>query len=241
MPKRADFQIHPSNLTGHITTKNMNENKVTIPKTIEKVTRQIEKSSGCAEECVGQRIRALRRERGLSLRALAQQSGLNINTLSMIENGKSSPCVSTLQQLATALQVQVVSFFETSPAQKRVVYHQGYQNNSVDFQDARLENLGGDLAGNAVQPFIVRLKPGSGSGKQSVVHTGHEFVYCLSGEVLYEIEETAYTLLPGDSIVFESHLPHRWHNHSHLEAKLLLVFFPSDQRDQPSERHFSHG
>ena len=61
---------------------------------------------------VGKRLRLLRSEKGLSLRALAELSGLNFNTLSLIENAKSSPSVSTLQRLAIALDVPITTFFE---------------------------------------------------------------------------------------------------------------------------------
>ncbi len=217
----------------------MNSQQITTTRVARKATQTEAQDNHCSETCVGQRIRTIRRENGLSLRTLAQQSGLNINTLSMIENGKSSPCVSTLQQLATALHVPVVSFFETTPAEKRVVYHQACHEPDAN-PNSHLVNLGGDLAGSAVQPFIVRMEAGSSSGKHPVVHTGHEFVYCLSGEVIYQVQETTYTLHQGDSLVFESHLPHRWHNQNDEETKFLLIFFPSDHRDQPSERHFSN-
>src|SRR4030065_947235 len=61
---------------------------------------------------VGRNLRDLRAERELSIRSLAELSGLNVNTLSMIENGKSSPSVSTLQQLASAINVSTPAFFE---------------------------------------------------------------------------------------------------------------------------------
>ncbi len=58
---------------------------------------------GIAKISVGRRLRELRAEQDLSIRALAEKSGLNANTLSLIENSKTSPSVSTLQQLAGAL------------------------------------------------------------------------------------------------------------------------------------------
>ena len=66
-----------------------------------------------AEMLVGKNLRDLRNRRGLSLRALAERSGLNVNTLSLVENGKSSPSVGTLQQLAQALDAPITTFFET--------------------------------------------------------------------------------------------------------------------------------
>ena len=65
-----------------------------------------------AEVLVGRNLRDIRTKKGFSLRALAESSGLNANTLSLIENGKISPSVSTLQQLSLALHVPITTFFE---------------------------------------------------------------------------------------------------------------------------------
>ena len=191
-----------------------------------------------AEILVGRRIRLLRRQHGLSLKSLAQHSGLNINTLSMIENGKSSPSVGTLQQLAQALAVPLSSFFETTMLQKQVVHLRADQRPGTFFNKTRIESLGQGLTGNVVQPFIVYLKPEAGSGQQAVLHTGFEFVFCLFGEIIYRIDEKDYTLTNGDSLLFESHLPHRWQNKSTQEAAFLLIFYPADSRDNPTHRHF---
>ena len=74
------------------------------------------------EVLVGKRLRMIRTNRGFSMRTLADRSGLNINTLSLIENGKTSPSVSTLQLLATALDVTLSSFFAQESPEKNVVY-----------------------------------------------------------------------------------------------------------------------
>lgn len=190
------------------------------------------------ENTVGQRLRDLRQQKDLSIRALAARSGLAINTLSMIENEKTSPSVSTLQILARALDVPITAFFEEAQVEKKVVHVRHQQRPVVTVETTLLEHLGKDLAGNAVQPFVVTLQPGSGSGQNQIVHTGHEFVYCLSGRVRYTIEQETYPLEPGDSIVFESHLPHSWHNDGDSLAQVILVLIPADVRDTPAERHF---
>ena len=71
---------------------------------------------------VGGSLRRLREERNLTLRTLAERSCLAINTLSLIENGKSSPSVSTLQQLAVALEVPITAFFETEMEKENIAY-----------------------------------------------------------------------------------------------------------------------
>lgn len=192
-----------------------------------------------AEVLVGKRLRELRTRRGLSLRALADRSGLNINTLSLIENGKSSPSVSTLQQISLALDVTLSAFFEAEPVKKRVVFTPAGQRPLAAFGSTEFQNLAQDLAGNAVQPFVVSLLPGMGSGDHMIVHTGHEFVYCLKGSLRYQVNREEFLLLPGDSLVFEAHLPHCWENASTEPSQVLLILYPADHREETGGRHFS--
>ena len=79
-------------------------------------------SNTSGEIQVGDRLREIRLKLRLSLRELAKQSGLNVNTLSLIENGRTSPSVSTLQQLGQSLQVPITAFFETDHGEKKAVF-----------------------------------------------------------------------------------------------------------------------
>ncbi len=191
------------------------------------------------EVLVGRKLRELRNKRCLSLRALADRSGLNINTLSLLENGKSSPSVSTLQQLALALDVPITAFFELGPVSQKIVFTSQEQRPSAIIGKTKLENLGETFNKNSVQPFIVELLPGAGSGDRMIVHTGHEFIYCLKGTVHYQIDNEDYFLKEGDSLLFEAHLPHCWNTIDEDIAKFLLVLYPTDERDEPGSRHFS--
>jgi transcriptional regulator with XRE-family HTH domain len=190
------------------------------------------------EMIVGLRIRNLRNQRAFSLRALAERSGLNINTLSLIENGRTSPSVSTLQQLARAFDVPITAFFESEPITRQVVFTSHDQRPEATFNNTHMQNLGKDLTGNAVQPFVVRLEPKAGSGERVIVHTGFEFVYCLAGKILYTIDAIDYSLEPGDSVVFAAHLPHQWKNIDEEQSQILLILFLSDQLDESGEKHF---
>jgi transcriptional regulator with XRE-family HTH domain/predicted Fe-Mo cluster-binding NifX family protein len=192
-----------------------------------------------AEVLVGHNLREIRSKRGLSLRALAELSGLNVNTLSLVENGKSSPSVGTLQQLAQALDVSMTAFFESDQPEKSVVYTPADERPQAVLGSAQMQNLGKDLRGKKVQPFVVRLHPGMGSGDRNIVHTGYEFVYCLEGNIRYEINKQEYFLKQGDSILFEAHQPHCWENKSEQMAQILLVLYPADEREDPGGRHFS--
>ncbi len=192
-----------------------------------------------ADLLVGKKLRELRTRKGLSLRALAEQSGLNVNTLSLIENGKSSPSVSTLQQLAIALDVPITAFFEVERVEKRVVFTPADQRPQVLLGGVQMHNLAEDLRSSSIQPFIVTLEPGTGSGERMIVHTGVEFVYCLSGRLHYRVDGQEYALKPGDGLTFEAHLPHCWENQGEETAQILLILHPGDEREEElGQRHF---
>ena len=132
---------------------------------------------------VGSRLRELRTERDLSIRALAEKSGLSINTLSLIENSKSSPSVSTLQQIAIALEEPITAFFETDISKSSIVHIKTNGRPRAIFEHGTLEDLGVGLKDRAVEPFVVRLESFANSGSTPIVHTGYEFVFCLEGRI----------------------------------------------------------
>jgi len=187
---------------------------------------------------VGRRLRELRATRDLSLRALAEQSGLNVNTLSLIENRRTSPSVSTLQQLAQALQVSISAFFETNHGNQLVVHQKNRSRPRAAFKHGSIEDLGAGMPRFGAEPFIVTLAPNADSGKTPIVHTGREFIYCLEGHIAYSVDSETYLLEPGDSLLFEAYLPHCWKNSGDAPSRNLLVLCPLDERDHPKERHF---
>ena len=188
---------------------------------------------------VGARLRMLRAGAGLSIRALAEMSGLNVNTLSLIENGKTSPSVSTLQQLAGALGVPVTEFFVTEQGDKTVVHQRTGQRPRALFAHGVMEDLGAGMSRFGAEPLIVTLEAKADSGVNPIVHTGREFVYCLEGRIAYTVDTETYLLEPGDSLLFEAYLPHRWKNADAEPSRVLLVLCPLDERDQPTQRHFA--
>lgn len=188
---------------------------------------------------VGSSLRRLREERSLTIRSLAEKSSLSANTLSLIENGKSSPSVSTLQHLAAALDVPVVAFFEVEAPRNHIAYIKANQRPRALFDHGILEDLGAGSSIRAVEPLVVSLAPNAGSGPQDIVHTGYEFVFCLEGRISYSIDGQNYLLEPGDSLLFEAHLPHRWQNLDPTKSRSLVVLYPTDQNDTPTERHFN--
>lgn len=186
---------------------------------------------------VGIRLRQLREGRKVSMRALAQMSGLSANALSMIERGKTSPSVSTLYRLADALGVPVTDFFSPEASRKKAVFLKGEERPRLPFTRGLWEGLGGEQFSGRMMPFMLTLENGASSGPNSVVHTGHEFVYCLRGQVEYQVENQVYTLEAGDSLLFSAQLKHRWRNPGETVSNVIIVISDYAEGDQPMPMH----
>lgn len=186
---------------------------------------------------VGACLRSLRAKHGYSLRGLAEQSGLAVNTLSLIENRKVSPSVSTLQQLAVALDEPITAFFETLDEKRAVVRTGVGVRPRVRFAHGELEELGAGFTDPGLVPLLIHLDPQAGSEIPPVMHTGLEFVYCLGGQLEYWIVDQSYLLGRGDSLIFEAHQAHCWRNPGEEPAQALLVLCPSAARDHAADRH----
>lgn len=188
---------------------------------------------------VGGRLRELRQGIGVSMRALARMSGLSANALSMIERGRTSPSVSTLYKLASAIGVPITAFFREEPSQSEVVFRKAGERTRVPFMRGLWEGLGGEAFVGRVEPFMLTLESGASSGPFGIVHSGHEFVFCTRGQLGYEIENEHYLLEPGDSLLFAAELRHRWRNPGKTVTNLLVVLSGFTEDERPSEFHLS--
>lgn len=186
---------------------------------------------------VGQRLKALREERGISMRELARRSSLSANALSMIERGLTSPSVSTLSKLATAMGVPITVFFRHEPERSPVVLTQKKDRIRVEISKGFWESLGGDEFLGKLFAMEFTLEPGATSGPHIWVHTGNEFLYCLEGILDYEIDGSMQHLKPGDSVIFTPELPHRWANTSMAPCRALLVIANFNSGDRPPAFH----
>jgi DNA-binding transcriptional MerR regulator/quercetin dioxygenase-like cupin family protein len=171
----------------------------------------------------GQRFRRLRTRRGLSLAKVAKATGVSIGFLSALERGQMRSSVATLRRIARFYRTNILSLFETAGDNPRLV--RPAQRKILEATpDVRMELL---AWGNTVmEPHLFRVKPGGGSG-ESYSHEGEEFLHVLRGN--FEIWLNSgehYRLKPGDSLYFESSIPHRWKNPGRKETWLLWINTP---------------
>jgi transcriptional regulator with XRE-family HTH domain len=181
---------------------------------------------------VGRTIRALRRERGLSLRDVGRLTGFSISFLSMVERGRSSLTLTSLHTLAVVLGVDTSVFFP-APDEQPEPPLTAHVNRST--ADSRLQ-IGGDhiyrLLGatgfeRALEPLLVTIAPGeSSNARDDYAHDGEEFAYVLSGELAFAVNGVEHRLEAGDSIHFQSTIPHLVRNDGDDDAEVLWVLTP---------------
>jgi transcriptional regulator with XRE-family HTH domain len=192
------------------------------------------------EHQIGARLRMLRRELKMSIRSLAEKCGISANTLSLIENNRTSPSLHTLQLLAAGLGVALISLFEEDRPDYALVYQRHGQRPQVYFGGGYLARLGEGLPPLGAEPILVTLEPGKIEAAD-ITHVGREFIYCLEGGASCIVSNQEYNLSPGDSILFDARAPHHWKNTESSPAKLLVLFCPMEAHDSPFERHLSNG
>ncbi len=188
---------------------------------------------------VGARLRVLREERGVSIRALGRRSGLSANALSMIERGLTSPSVSTLHKVASALEVPITAFFRQEPPRSNIVFRKSSERIRAPFLRGIWEGLGGEAFIGRVEPFMLTLDRGGSSGPHGMLHTGHEFVFCLRGQLEYDVDSERFLLESGDSLIFAAQLLHRWRNPGKTVTNAIVVLAGFEESEHPGEFHLA--
>jgi transcriptional regulator with XRE-family HTH domain len=172
------------------------------------------------------------------MRALATKSGLSANALSMIERGKTSPSVSTLYKLADALGVSITTFFGVEEEKQPAIFMRANERTRIPFARGVFEGLGAERFVGRVEPFVLTLESGANSGLHSMTHTGHEFVFCLRGELEYSVEKKVFLMSPGDSLLFAAQLRHKWKNPGRTVANALIVLSGFAEGEAPHAMHW---
>ncbi|WP_432989232.1 helix-turn-helix domain-containing protein [Dactylosporangium sp. CA-233914] len=186
---------------------------------------------------VGARMRQFRKERGLTLRGLATQSGLSIGFLSQVERGISAIGLTALNGVAAALDRPVAEFFHTddqvaSPPAPTDDLPDHFtltraQNGATEYVSGQttyrmLSDRGPHLV---LEPMVVHIAPG-GRREEAYGHAGEEFAYVVSGELLYEVDGIEHRLFPGDSLHLRSSTPHRLYNDTEAVTTVVSVVTP---------------
>ncbi|HSK93744.1 MAG TPA: XRE family transcriptional regulator [Candidatus Angelobacter sp.] len=170
-------------------------------------------------------LRRLRTERGLSLRAAADRSGLSISFISSIERNVTGASVSALHRLTAAYDTTLLALLGHAPGEARLVRADERPVLRVGDGRIRIEQLA--HGARQLEPQLFVLDSGA-SSDGAYAHEGEEFLYLLSGALTVWVGDDEIHRLQraGDALCFPSTLPHRWRNDASGETKLLWINTP---------------
>ncbi len=175
---------------------------------------------------IGEKVRDLRRKKGLSLTEFARRAGMSKSMISQIEGGNANPSVDTVRAMAAALEVPVFTLFLQDDEDRGTLVRKDERMTlSVPGTRAMRELLTPDLH-RAMVLLICRLPPGESSSPSFTTHKGEECVFVLQGEVRVHLQDGECDLHTGDSFYFDAQQPHVFSNPGSSEAEFLSVITP---------------
>ncbi len=181
------------------------------------------------EIAIGREVRARRLQQSMTVADLAKRTGLSIGMLSKIENGNTSPSLTTIQMLANALSLPITTFFRQFEESRLAVYTKSGEGVELDRAGTRaghqynlLGHIGANASGVTVEPYLITLST-EADVFPTFQHDGIETIYMLEGEVDYRHGDNVYPLKPGDTLFFDADTPHGPKTLVSLPAKYLSV------------------
>lgn len=189
------------------------------------------------EIAIGHEVRAFRKKLGITGADLASATGISLGMLSKIENGNTSPSLTTLQSLARALGVPVTAFFRRFEEVRNAVFVKAGEGLEIERRGTRaghqyslLGHIGNSASGVQVEPYLITLTADSDTFP-TFQHEGMEFIYMLEGEVKYRHGDKLYPMGPGDSLFFDADARHGPEVLVSLPIRFLSVICYPDRPD----------
>jgi transcriptional regulator with XRE-family HTH domain len=172
---------------------------------------------------VGPRLRALRRERGITLAGLSEETGISVSTLSRLESGQRKPTLELLLPLAEAHGVQLDELVGAPATGDPRVHLRSFTRDGTTFLPLTRQ-LGGLRAYKQILPVA------GGCGAEQRVHEGYEWLYVLSGRLRMLLGDNDLVLTPGEAAEFDTRIPHAFSNAGSEPVEFLTIFGPQGER-----------
>ena len=183
---------------------------------------------------VGERLKMLRNEAGLTQRQLAERAGVPHGQISMVESNRSSPSVASLRKILGGIPMSMAAFFEpeVGSAEPQVFFT---HNQLIDLTS----RIGASDSGAAIAILQVgqdatsplqllheTYAPGADTGDSMLEHASHEAGMVIAGEVEVTVGQEVRVLKSGDAYTFDSRRPHRFRNLGELPAQIISACTP---------------
>lgn len=179
------------------------------------------------------KIKSIRERQNMSIKELAEKSEVKLDVLKAMEAGEIIPSLTPLTKMARALGVRLGTFLDDTPQLGPVVTKAGQPTNALYFSgredvtnstNLEFHSLGAGKIDRNIDPFIIDIKYEEGE-KQLSSHEGEEFIYVLDGEIEVIYGQETYVIEKGDSIFYDSVVPHHLHASGEKTSKILAVLY----------------
>jgi transcriptional regulator with XRE-family HTH domain len=150
---------------------------------------------------------------GLSQRELAKRAGVTNGTISLIEQNRVSPSISSLKKVLEGLPMTLADFFTfDDEPQTPKVFYENHELPNLGTNQIRLLLVGTAHEHRDIAILREHYEPGADTGPDMLKHEGQEGGVVISGSIEVTVNNETRVLAPGDSYYFDSRLPHRFRN-----------------------------
>ncbi len=175
---------------------------------------------------IGEKLRKLRMESGLTQEELANRAYLTKGFISQVERDLTSPSILTLKSILDVLGVDLSDFFRDIESNPVVGIEKGRVLSSASTDNCQVYYLLPKATGRLMDPVLVKLDQGAKTPEEDS-HAGEEFGFVLRGRVNLWLDRQVYRLKKGDCFYFKSSVKHWVENAGKGRAELLWVISPT--------------
>ncbi|AOY58498.1 MULTISPECIES: cupin domain-containing protein [Desulfococcus] len=185
-------------------------------------------------EKVGARITKIMAQKGISLEVLAERTGLESGFLKRLQEEDIYPSLGPLLKIARSLGVRLGTFLDDQISEDPLIIRKSDRKGELSMLRAkdrpvasRFYSLGRGKTDRHMEPFFIELLPESGKEIKLSSHEGEEFIVVIDGEVEVVYGKKTHRLLAGDSIYYNSVVPHHVGSFGDSAASIYAVlYFP---------------
>jgi transcriptional regulator with XRE-family HTH domain len=175
---------------------------------------------------VGSHLKAVRQMYGLSQRELAKRAGVTNGLISLIEQNRVSPSVSSLKKVLDGIPMVLADFFTLDLGVQPQVFFPRQELSDIGTGSVELRLVGSRMAKRSMSILHERYAPGADTGEEMLTHAGEEGGVIVKGKIELSVGGESRILGPGDAYYFKSALPHRFRNIGRDECEIVSASSP---------------
>jgi len=175
---------------------------------------------------VGRHLRAVRKMHGFSQRELARKAGVTNGTISLIEQNRVSPSISSLRKVLAGIPMSLGEFFTTDFSNTEKVFYRPEELTELGDGDVQLKLVAANRPDRTLSVMREIYAPGADTGEEMLSHEGQEGGVVVRGRIEITVGGARQELGPGEAYYFDSSVPHRFRNPGDEECEIVSANSP---------------